>query len=85
MSELLKTAGVFFEFGKSGIAIALGIGQSHVTEFQTRRTKEFNMKKLLIVAALGLMAIGFTLSADNASAEDFTPPPCACAGCVTHC
>ena len=43
------------------------------------------MKKLLIVAALGLMAIGFTLSADNASAEDFTPPPCPCAGCVTDC
>ncbi len=43
------------------------------------------MKKLLVIAALGLMAIGFTLAADEASAESVQAPQCACYGCATSC
>jgi hypothetical protein len=43
------------------------------------------MKKLLVIAALGLMAIGLTFAADNASAQDAQAPQCACYGCATSC
>ena len=43
------------------------------------------MKKLLVIAALGLMAIGFTLAADEASAEAVQAPNCVCYGCAATC